>query len=154
MLTKKLKGQGAMEYLMTYGWAILIVVIVGVALAALGVFNPVQVFNCDSSLSQLEPTDTGTLSTSQLVLEFVARRAMTINSVRVGTAATDTSPTVSDSNIQPTDRFTITTNNVPAGLASGQTFGQDDATINPININITMDGNSFTASVRCSGTIA
>jgi len=34
------KGQGAMEYLMTYGWAILVVMIVGVVLWQLGVFNP------------------------------------------------------------------------------------------------------------------
>ncbi|NOX71579.1 MAG: hypothetical protein GXO64_02680 [Candidatus Micrarchaeota archaeon] len=37
---KKLKGQSAMEYLMTYGWAIIIVIIVAAALYALGVFNP------------------------------------------------------------------------------------------------------------------
>ena len=35
-----MKGQAALEYLMTYGWAILIVIIVGVALYAMGVFNP------------------------------------------------------------------------------------------------------------------
>lgn len=34
------KGQGAMEYLMTYGWAILVVMIVGVVLWQLGIFNP------------------------------------------------------------------------------------------------------------------
>ncbi len=33
------KGQGAMEYLMTYGWAILVVLIVGVILWQLGIFN-------------------------------------------------------------------------------------------------------------------
>ncbi len=33
------KGQGAMEYLMTYGWAILVVMIVGVVLWQLGVFT-------------------------------------------------------------------------------------------------------------------
>ncbi|MEM4347143.1 MAG: hypothetical protein QW802_00965 [Candidatus Altiarchaeota archaeon] len=33
------KGQGAMEYLMTYGWAILVVLIIGVALWYMGVFN-------------------------------------------------------------------------------------------------------------------
>jgi len=38
MTTKK--AQSALEYLMTYGWAILIIVIVGAALYALGVFNP------------------------------------------------------------------------------------------------------------------
>ena len=36
----KMKAQAAMEYLMTYGWAILIVIIVAAALYALGVFNP------------------------------------------------------------------------------------------------------------------
>ncbi len=34
------KGQSALEYLMTYGWALLILVIVGIALYSLGVFNP------------------------------------------------------------------------------------------------------------------
>jgi hypothetical protein len=34
------KGQAAMEYLMTYGWAIIIVIIVAAALYALGLFNP------------------------------------------------------------------------------------------------------------------
>jgi len=35
-----MKGQAAMEYLMTYGWAILIVLVVGAALFYLRVFNP------------------------------------------------------------------------------------------------------------------
>jgi len=33
------KGQGAMEYLMTYGWAILVVMVVGVVMWQLGIFN-------------------------------------------------------------------------------------------------------------------
>ena len=37
---KARKAQSAMEYLMTYGWAILIVIIVAAALYALGIFNP------------------------------------------------------------------------------------------------------------------
>ncbi|MCL4389136.1 hypothetical protein M1397_00795, partial [Candidatus Marsarchaeota archaeon] len=36
----KARSQSAMEYLMTYGWAILIIAIVVVALFSLGVFNP------------------------------------------------------------------------------------------------------------------
>jgi len=35
-----MKAQAAMEYLMTYGWAILIVIIVAAALYMLGIFNP------------------------------------------------------------------------------------------------------------------
>lgn len=33
------RGQGAMEYLMTYGWAILVVMVVGIAMWQLGIFN-------------------------------------------------------------------------------------------------------------------
>ena len=33
------KGQGAMEYLMTYGWAILVVIIVGIVLWKTGLFG-------------------------------------------------------------------------------------------------------------------
>ena len=36
------KGQAALEYLLTYGWAILIVIIVGASLYSLGVFTPGQ----------------------------------------------------------------------------------------------------------------
>jgi len=39
-MTMKMKAQAAMEYLMTYGWAILIVIIVAAALYAFGIFNP------------------------------------------------------------------------------------------------------------------
>ncbi len=35
-----MKGQSALEYLMTYGWALLIIAIVAIALWRLGVFTP------------------------------------------------------------------------------------------------------------------
>ncbi len=38
-MTINKKGQGAMEYLMTYGWAILVVLVIGVALWYMGVFS-------------------------------------------------------------------------------------------------------------------
>ena len=37
---RRLKGQAAMEYLFTYGWALLILVAVIIAILATGVFNP------------------------------------------------------------------------------------------------------------------
>ena len=40
------KAQSAMEYLMTYGWAILIIAVVMVALFSLGIFNPSFGTNC------------------------------------------------------------------------------------------------------------
>ena len=40
------KGQSAMEYLMTYGWAILIVIVVVAALYAMGVFQVAPSVKC------------------------------------------------------------------------------------------------------------
>ncbi len=37
---RNMKGQAAMEYLMTYGWALVALVVVIAALMATGVFNP------------------------------------------------------------------------------------------------------------------
>ena len=34
------RSQSALEYMMTYGWAILIIVIVAVILYSMGIFNP------------------------------------------------------------------------------------------------------------------
>lgn len=35
-----MKAQTAIEFLMTYGWAILVIIVVGIALASLGFFSP------------------------------------------------------------------------------------------------------------------
>jgi hypothetical protein len=52
------KGQGAMEYLMTYGWAILVVVIVGIVLVNMGVLDlGGQVVNTQEGFGQIKPTD-------------------------------------------------------------------------------------------------
>jgi uncharacterized protein (UPF0333 family) len=53
----KKKAQAALEYLMTYGWAILVIVIVIAALYALGVFTPkasVACTPCFSSFAYLD----------------------------------------------------------------------------------------------------
>ncbi|MFZ2455633.1 MAG: hypothetical protein WAX07_04070 [Candidatus Altiarchaeia archaeon] len=48
------RGQGALEYLTTYGWAILVVVIVGLVLYQAGVFNT-QTNTTFSDWKQLQP---------------------------------------------------------------------------------------------------
>ncbi|MCX6715463.1 MAG: hypothetical protein NT077_00405 [Candidatus Taylorbacteria bacterium] len=53
-LKKFSKGQGAMEYLSTYGWAILVVVLVGLVLYQAGVFNT-QTTTTFSGWKQLQP---------------------------------------------------------------------------------------------------
>ncbi len=40
------RGQSALEYLMTYGWALVVIVIVVAALFAFGIFNPPAAARC------------------------------------------------------------------------------------------------------------
>lgn len=50
------KGQSALEYLMTYGWALVVIVIVVAALFAFGIFNPPSAGTC-TGLSKLAYKD-------------------------------------------------------------------------------------------------
>jgi len=69
-----MKGQAAMEYLMTYGWAILIVIAVIAALYAMGVFRiggaPVACSPCFSYFAFVDYSS----STGILVIRNGARR--------------------------------------------------------------------------------
>jgi len=76
-----------MEYLMTYGWAILIVIIVAAALYALGVFNPATWTGTRSTgfANIGQPTDWqyATNGTFYLTLKNSLGSQITINSVKV-----------------------------------------------------------------------
>jgi hypothetical protein len=54
------KGQGAMEYLMTYGWAILVVMIVGVVMWQLGIFNMGGTTVTSTGFAKIKPQLAGT----------------------------------------------------------------------------------------------
>lgn len=60
------KGQGAMEYLMNYSWAILVVLVVGLALYQMGIFNQNQATALITGWGELkpEPSATSYLSTT------------------------------------------------------------------------------------------
>jgi uncharacterized protein (UPF0333 family) len=53
----KRKGQAAMEYLMTYGWAILIIIVVVGALFAMGVFKTEGAVACSPCFSKFAFVD-------------------------------------------------------------------------------------------------
>ena len=82
------KGQAAMEYLMTYGWAILIVVVVVAALYAMGVFKigapPVPCSPCFSYFAFVDYAG-GTL--------LIRNGAQEVNITSI-TASPDAAPTV------------------------------------------------------------
>ncbi len=54
------KGQGAMEYLMTYGWAILVVMVVGIAMWQLGIFNMGGTTVTSTGFAKIKPQLAGT----------------------------------------------------------------------------------------------
>jgi hypothetical protein len=69
------RGQGAMEYLMTYGWAILVVMIVGIAMWRLGVFNMGSSTPTSSGFSTLKPL----LATCQIKTQPIVSPGTPIN---------------------------------------------------------------------------
>ena len=66
------KGQGAMEYLMTYGWAILVVMVVGIAMWQLGLFKPNSAMTA-TGFSKIKPQ----LSMSGLAADGVIQTVFT-----------------------------------------------------------------------------
>ncbi|MFH1424683.1 MAG: hypothetical protein ABIG20_03305 [archaeon] len=80
------KGQTAMEYLMTYGWAIIIVVIVGVALWRLGVFTP-SAGTVASGFEEFQVTDYTITAAGAVTVNFEnadkQSRTVTISSITV-----------------------------------------------------------------------
>lgn len=82
------KGQTAMEYLMTYGWAIIIVVIVGVMLWRLGVFTP-QVGKTSTGFDEFSVGTNFKITsggTATIVLQNMDKqsRAVTVNNATAG----------------------------------------------------------------------
>ena len=70
------KGQGAMEYLMSYGWALIIVLIVGIILWNSGVFD--QNSTGSSGFKRVQPSDFAfrTINPSQIVWHNIAGQTL------------------------------------------------------------------------------
>ena len=64
------KGQSALEYMMTYGWAILIIVIVAVILYSMGIFNPRASVTAASSGFSPFAASAAVCSSSKLTVAF------------------------------------------------------------------------------------
>ncbi len=76
------KGQGAMEYLMTYGWAIMVVMIVGVVLWQMGIFKIGSGGKGQTGFSQvkvLDHTATGVGANTPFLVVFMNVAGVPIN---------------------------------------------------------------------------
>ncbi|MGC8851253.1 MAG: hypothetical protein ACP5O3_03450 [Candidatus Micrarchaeia archaeon] len=86
---KSRKGQSALEYLVTYGWAILVIVIIAAVLWYFGVFNPNK-WTVDkqcggfSGLQCIDYTASESAGTASIVLGNGVGRSINITSYGVG----------------------------------------------------------------------
>jgi hypothetical protein len=131
-MVSKRKAQGAMEYLMTYGWAILVVMIVGIALWQLGIFNFGGTTTSYSGFSKLKPllAQTELSSGGQMQAVFVNG---------IGNPITVTGATIEVNGVEKTAN--TTSQNVRSGDAFLIIFtdaGEDLNPNTPVNAKITI----------------
>jgi len=107
------KGQGAMEYLMTYGWAILVVMIVGIVMWQLGIFNMGGTTVTSTGFAKIKP---------QLAATGIDRNgnANAIFTNGVGTTINFLSGKVSDLNSAGKSCLLAPANFAPASVGAGQ----------------------------------
>ena len=112
-----------MEYLMTYGWALLVIIIVGAALFALGVLNPAtyQQRRC-TGFQYMTYMDQKLSATDYTVQVRNGNQKIAVVGIMVGTVY-DTTPTLSNTSaLQSGDTFTIGASSVPSGLVAGSAY--------------------------------
>ena len=159
MFFKEQKGQSALEYLMTYGWALIVIVIVIAALVFL--IQPSQVGgNTCSTTSGILITNHQLLATTDdLSLILSNQTAASLTNVDVNVSGTIGGSTVEDSNImatlgtiQQTSIVDMTTITSPAGafdVTTGSTYSLQVT----FNYN-DRDGLARSVTSTCNGTVA
>ena len=120
------KAQSAMEYLMTYGWAILIVIIVAAALYALGVFTPATT-TTEARFQTLGASTAHILETGgtfRIKLPNQIGKTVNITSVAVAPTAGGTGCTTNSTGftISPGQIAETTVNCTAMGLGSGSPY--------------------------------
>ena len=72
LLSKTRRSQSALEYMMTYGWAILIIVIVAVVLYSMGIFTPSSFlsFSGITGLFGFQPASAACASNGQMIVKL------------------------------------------------------------------------------------
>lgn len=106
------KGQGAMEYLMTYGWAILVVMIVGIVMWQLGIFNMGSTSVTSTGFAKIKPQLAATGMNSGRVFTGVFTNGVGTNIV-VSLGSTTLDPDAGD---------TCTARGATTAVSSGKNF--------------------------------
>jgi len=113
-----------MEYLMTYGWAILVVMIVGIVMWQLGIFNIGSTALTSSGFGKLKPQLAGTGMTAGGVFTGVFTNgvgttvtitSLLVNETMSGGSICSTSSIPSPAAISAGDNFKVTASGCPTG---------------------------------------
>ncbi len=131
------KGQSALEYMMTYGWAILIIVIVAVILYSMGIFNPRASVTASSSGFSPFAVSAAVCSNSGLVVAF------TTGGLPNGATSVSLKELYLSSATGMSGSSATTTGFSALSVASGSSF---TATVAAASLNCTTSGIPFTAS--------
>ena len=140
---KEKRGQSALEYLMTYGWALIVIVIVIAALVFL--INPTQIGTENCTGFQKLPIGNFKLSTSGLEMKVTNMTGRTISDVNF-TATFDDGAVITDGNV------TSITANAEADLTFSNVLTAGNQSI---DLTVTYNDGDFdrTATATCKGTI-
>ncbi len=127
MKTQNKRAQSAVEYLMTYGWAILVIIVVGAALWKLGVFD-VSKYTGSAKLAIADFTVAGSqLTTTTFTAKMGPNQRITLDSFNIlianstGTISCTPSGVTAGSAWPPSDEKTLTCSGL-TGLASGTSY--------------------------------
>jgi len=142
------KAQSAMEYLMTYGWAILIVIIVAAALYALGIFNPATYTgSIPTGFANLGAPDEWVLDSNgdlSVVLSNRLPNQIEIMNISVSTTAGSTNWNTLNCTGQDTDYFTIGAGSI--ALPSATACPDSDMAYS-LNVGSQTSGATYTVDV-------
>ncbi|MFH2019854.1 MAG: hypothetical protein ABIJ34_00415 [archaeon] len=143
------KGQAAMEFLMTYGWAILVVIAAIAALAYFGVLDPARLLpeRCQSSAG-MDCVDKASITTTQIDFALqnnVAFDILVQNATITGITCTGSSASAGTSGaytaLDGSNNVTVSNNEVVrvrysgcSGVNSGSKF-EGTATVRYVNTN-------------------
>jgi hypothetical protein len=123
-----MKGQTAVEYLMTYGWAILIILIVAGVLAYYGIFSPSGFLGPTSKgwtqLYAIQPWDLASDGTLKLQIENRVGQDIIITGANADTGTAALTPCSAVSNVTfPTTTITSGTRYPTTGLMTLSCLG-------------------------------
>jgi len=154
-----MKGQTAIEYLMTYGWAILIILIVAGVLAYYGIFAPSGFLGPTSKgwtqIYAMQPWDLSTTGTLKLQVENRVGQDINITGVKADNGATALTDCTSTD--LPSSTITSGTKYPATGLMSltcGGTIGTGTGSSYTITVEVdyTVGGTPLKQTGTLSGT--